>query len=328
MRKLSAISILLVLTVALSAVGLAQAPRVEPVPFVIGGGQPGTVSGIQDVLWEQVYDGYGWWASQCFPDLGGCYYTADDFVSGDVWSIDTIFVDGDGPIENADALNWVVYVDGGGVPAGYPGDGGELWSLSLAPSAPGVTLNGGQVTVDLIVATGNPVQIPPGHWWLIFYPDMLLNPYGQWGWNSGSPNQYYSAAQYNFQPPWVPQYPGMAFRLEGEAGQPQLLHINKTRAFQHPSAPWVVKVTAQLAVYDENNLAVSGALVSGEWTLPDLAVVPGVPFFGVTDYLGREKLQLKDYQTGMYEFCVTDITLPGYSWDPGDPLACMSVYVP
>jgi hypothetical protein len=220
-RKIAAVLLVLSLLVALAGVGAAQEPEGSPVPSKVIGGQPGAPAGVLDVLWEQVYDGYGWWASQCFPDLGGCYHTADDFVNAETWSLDLIFVDGSGAIENAEALWWYIYPDGGGVPAGTPGDAQQFWGASLSPDDPAVTIEGGQVTVDLAAAWGGPLQVPAGHWWLIFYPEMYLNPYGQWGWYTGLPSQYYPAAQWIFGPPWVPQYPNMAFRLEGTAGQPE-----------------------------------------------------------------------------------------------------------
>jgi len=322
MRKLSAMLFVVFLVAMLPAAGLAQGPQPaaqtpqsRPAPSRLGG-TPGSPAAVLNVLLEQVPDGYGSWASQCFPDIAFCYYTADDFVNAETWSLDTIFVDGIGEISNASALNWYLYPDAGGVPAGQPGDGAELWSLSLPPTAPGVAINGGQVTLDLVAATGSPLDVPAGHWWLIFYPDMLLNPFGQWSWNTGSPNQYWPSAQWVGGPPWVPQFPGMAFRLEGEAGQATAVHINKMKMNWAPTArPGWFKVVTLARIHDENDVALAGATVYGDYTYPDGTVVSKE---GVTDVLGRAKFPIKSQQTGAFGFCVTDVTKGGYVYDPAD----------
>jgi hypothetical protein len=108
------------------------------------------------------------------------------------------------------------------------------------------------------------------------------------------------------------------------------LHINRTKIFQHPSAPMIVKVVTQCEIFDQNGMPVPGATMAGEWTLPDLTVVPGVPFYGLTDAKGHEKFRLQDTQSGDYQFCVTAITAPGFQpWPvggyPGDPDPCLSI---
>jgi hypothetical protein len=103
------------------------------------------------------------------------------------------------------------------------------------------------------------------------------------------------------------------------------LHINRNKIFQHPSAPMIVKVVTQWEIFDQNGMPVEGALMAGEWTLPDGTIVAGVPSYGLTDVLGHEKFRLMDVQTGVYNFCVTSITKAGYFWDPGDPLKCLSI---
>jgi hypothetical protein len=113
----------------------------------------------------------------------------------------------------------------------------------------------------------------------------------------------------------------------GGPGEVQELFINRNKIFQHPSAPTVVKVVTQWEIYDQSGMPVEGALMAGEWTLPDASIVPGVPFYGLTDVLGHEKFRLMDVQTGTYMFCVTSITKAGYFWDPGDPLKCLSINI-
>jgi hypothetical protein len=113
------------------------------------------------------------------------------------------------------------------------------------------------------------------------------------------------------------------------------LHINRTKIFQHPSAPGIVKVVTQYEIFDQNGMPVPGAYVVGEWTVPpDGTVVPGEPVFNPTDAKGHEKFRFGPVvPTGEYMFCVTGITAPGFApWPaggyPGDPSPCLSYLVP
>jgi hypothetical protein len=194
------------------------------------------------VLWNQLNSDAGGVASQYFPDnyydIG--FYSADDFENTGTWALDLIFIDGSwnggGSLPNATSLNWYIYADAGGVPAGHPEDGGgtEFWSYSCAPGAPGVTISGAyndDVTLDISMAQGSAVNLPAGHWWLVFFPSLNYTQYDQWFWDrAGStnladaqlidPNNLFGYGWIS----WTSWYnvvdPGytydLAFRLEGE----------------------------------------------------------------------------------------------------------------
>ena len=59
-----------------------------------------------------------------------------------------------------------------------------LWTLTLAPTDPMVVISTGtpggypsNTTLNL----ASPVTVPPGHWWLVFYPSMGFGSSGQFG---------------------------------------------------------------------------------------------------------------------------------------------------
>ena len=177
----------------------AQSP--PPLKLTSGGGAPGggaPSAPLGTVLWNQPNSGTAGIASQYLPDFSTGFYSADDFQNTEPWALDRIFIEGDwgggGSLPNAVSLNWYIYADAGGVPAGHPQDGGgtEFWSWSCAPTAPEVTLSGANnedVTLDIIAAQVSTVNLPPGHWWLVFFPSLNLTQYGQWYWDrAGSMN--------------------------------------------------------------------------------------------------------------------------------------------
>ena len=79
-------------------------------------------------------------------------YIADDFVLDKAWGISTIFVPGDfryaklvedSTLLDAATLNWEIYEDVNGKPAGDPRDlvNVSVWRLSLPPNDPRVVLS-------------------------------------------------------------------------------------------------------------------------------------------------------------------------------------------
>jgi len=125
--------------------------------------------------------------SNYMTDKSKGVYSADDFTTTRRWSINTIFTEGfispSGTLSNASSLNWYIYPDSSGVPAGYPGDGvgNHIWSYTCLPSASEVTISGYGTTLD-VTATSSPLNLQPGTYWLCFYPSINTTTYGSYYW--------------------------------------------------------------------------------------------------------------------------------------------------
>jgi hypothetical protein len=192
-----------------------------------------------DILWDQPFQAGGK-ASQYNPDLGGGLYSADDFGNSSPWNIETIIVElglvAGFSLHNAQNLNWFIYTDAAGVPAGNPEAAGELWSHSCLPGDPEVAISGTspvQVTLDIMQAQGSPLYLPGGRYWLVFYPSMDYGPsfkYCYWG-RASTANlaicQWISPiGLWGHSTSWTPSGTGsagdhdLAFRLEGSREPP------------------------------------------------------------------------------------------------------------
>ncbi|MGC9025693.1 MAG: S8 family serine peptidase, partial [Chloroflexia bacterium] len=220
-----------------------------------------------DVLWDQPLGANtNAYANQDFESIYDAYdiFIADDFTNADPWEITTIFVPGNtwntgGDLTCATTLNWQIYADAGGVPAGDPWSGGALWNLSLPPTDPQVVLSVGvggylsNVTLNL----DTPLVLPPGTYWLVFYPQMDFDTCFQYGRHASGTTNGYDAQVINpgggfgFPTTWTsvrdPSTWGLteqdfAFRLEGTIYTPPV------------DVPWL------------SESPVSGTVVPGECT--------------------------------------------------------------
>lgn len=151
------------------------------VPFANTGGSrldwsiDGSGTGMTAVaaaLRGAVNNGY---ASTRYPELGNqANYAADDFTVGASTRVTRIgsegfVVSGAALATAAQSLHWTIFQDAGGVPAGNPSNmTGAVWSYSSPVAGPGVTVNGGDITLDL-VAAGQNVQLPAGRYWLVVH---------------------------------------------------------------------------------------------------------------------------------------------------------------
>jgi M6 family metalloprotease-like protein len=153
--------------------------------FTTGGGPGG-------VLWDQPLSSVNQnaYVDQQFSDSPTySSYLADDFTNGSSWNISTIFVPGSGwngftSLLNATQLHWRIYADCAGVPCGSPeGGAAPVWTLSLAPTNAQVTITNGSggYPSNTLLQLASPVNLPAGHWWLVFYPTMSFGSYGQYG---------------------------------------------------------------------------------------------------------------------------------------------------
>lgn len=206
------------------------------------------------VLWNQPPN-TGWaGACQDFETTYNNYdiFNGDDFTNTVPWTINTIYVPGEwsgtANLNNATSLNFYIYANSPGVPAGYPdgglgGSGTPVWSLSVAPSNSQVTLSAGTwgspastVTLNL----SSPINLSPGTYWLVFYPELNFGSYGQWGQHaSDTANGYqgkvinpgdgfgYGATSWTNMTTTYSSYTqtDWAFRLEGTAGGASIVHI-------------------------------------------------------------------------------------------------------
>ncbi len=146
-----------------------------------------------DVLWDQPLSGSNTnaYVTQIFPDYpGSSSFLADDFTNTQNWIITSIFVPGDGfngfsTMYNANSLNWYIYADDNGTPAGEPLGGGSapFWSLSLTLDNPQIIVTPGTngYPSNTLLELATPINLPPGTWWLIFYPELWFAGGGQYG---------------------------------------------------------------------------------------------------------------------------------------------------
>ncbi len=194
---------------------------------------------IDSVLWDQPLSSVNQnaYVNQDFLDFPTySSFLADDFLVNAPWLIDTIFVPGDGwngfsTLFNASWLTFLIYADDGGMPAGNPSGTGALpvWSYTLPPTDPQITITNGwsgypsNTQLDL----DEPILLPAGHYWLVFYPSMLFTPYGQFGRQAADTLNLHTAQFVNpggdfgygsVWQPWNvlgPSQQDMAFRIEG-----------------------------------------------------------------------------------------------------------------
>jgi hypothetical protein len=135
-------------------------------------------------------------------------------------------------VNNAVALDWAIYADDNGAPAGIPNDPGTaspVWSHTAAPGDPGVTISDNNITLDLITAGEPEIDLSTGTYWLVFYPTIEFGTdfNNRWNWSQGvpalnaahlvDPNNLFGAGATD----WTPQtaigvgWPDTAFTLSG-----------------------------------------------------------------------------------------------------------------
>jgi len=157
-------------------------------PAVLNGWAP-----IQ-VLWSQGVSSANTeaYANQDFETSFDSYdiYLSDDFlISGDGWDIWQIHVpgglwNGGTTLANATSLNFQIFIDNNGKPAGYPGGASALvWSLSIAPSDSRILLSNGVggLPSNVTLKLSSPVRLAAERYWFVFYPTMEYSLYGQYG---------------------------------------------------------------------------------------------------------------------------------------------------
>ncbi|HET7676073.1 MAG TPA: S8 family serine peptidase [Gammaproteobacteria bacterium] len=138
--------------------------------------------------------------SSFFTPDGHGVYSADKFVMPGTGTLTRIVADGFAQTDtalvdlatDATAIDWYIYADANGQPAGSPDDGlnDYVWHFSTAPTASGVDTTNGAVTLDLAAAGRPAVVLKPGTYWLIVSPAFnaqIDDPHGPaWYWFEGS----------------------------------------------------------------------------------------------------------------------------------------------
>ncbi len=175
---------------------------------------------------------------QEFPDIPTLSaYLADDFFVHTQWKVNYVYAPGHGwngfsTLFDADWLTFEIYEDNGGIPAGDPEGGGlpPIWSVSIPPTHPNVNIfpgSGGWLS-NTLLKLPDPVTLPQGRYWLVFYPTMYRSPYGQFGRQSADTPYGHTGQFVNPQIGWgfgsgwldwrIPtgySQPDIAFRLGG-----------------------------------------------------------------------------------------------------------------
>lgn len=193
------------------------------------------------VLWQQdISVNSQAYIAQVFPDQTTMSsFVSDDFNNTTPWTIDAIYIAGEGTngfssFDNATSLNWEIYADDNGTPDGDPLGGGNapVWSLSLSPDDPRITVTNGTFGLpsNTRLDLDTPVSLPAGDWWLIFHPEMPLTPGGQYFWHisdtmNGNAAMFINpGGGFGYGTEWQPMAViagsdyDLAFTLEGTAG--------------------------------------------------------------------------------------------------------------
>jgi len=230
--------------------------------------QEGRTLNMPAALWDQPLStiNHAAYANQDFEASfdASDIFIADDFVNAVPWNIDTIFVPGDtwSPgchLTCAAMLHWQIYADAGGVPDGNPWGGGNapVWSISLLPTDPQVTLStgtGGWLS-NVTLSLAAPVSLLPGTWWLVFYPTMEFGSCGQYGRQVSDTTNGFDAQVINpgggfggWPTVWTSvQDPStfhltqqdFAFRLEGKEGLPPCTRVIFSDDFEAGYGNWI-----------------------------------------------------------------------------------------
>jgi hypothetical protein len=131
------------------------------------------------------------YADQKFGDIPTySNYLADDFlIASPGYNLTEIFIPGNlynggTTLANATHLVFQIYTDNAGKPAGDPVNGGAFWSLSVVPGDSRITLTQSAPLIygNVKLILTSPLNLAPGRYWLVFYPEMnvLLGQYGRY----------------------------------------------------------------------------------------------------------------------------------------------------
>jgi subtilisin family serine protease len=144
-------------------------------------------------LWAQPADGTAGILSSESTTQDGGVYTANDFHLAArtlLTAIRTPGIDAGGALDEQAAITWAIYPDLAGKPAGNPqtAPGAAIWHYSSAPDGAGVSMEQGEIRLDL-EAAAQEVDLPAGLYWLSVYPTYANDVTGSaphWKWLQAS----------------------------------------------------------------------------------------------------------------------------------------------
>ncbi len=178
-------------------------------------------------------------------------------------AIETIFMEGFAlgtTLANATGLNWYIYEDVAGSPAGNPEDGQNLhiWSYTAGITDPGVSITDDNMALDLVAAGVPPVTLSPGTYWLLAYPDLpavTLGPNVLYAWfhsGTGIGQQIGPDGLLGWPTTWTSAPEGRAFSLAGQitCTVPSWLTLDPMSGLVDPESAQNVAVT-----FDSTGLA-------------------------------------------------------------------------
>jgi len=354
MRKLAFVFLVLLMVAGSVAMTSAQgpAPSVQSPPAGTKIAVAAPEVAPESILWDQPVSGVNTnaYADQDFEAAYNNYdiFLADDFTNAEHWTLRNIWVPGytwnvPCALTSANSLTWQIYADAGGVPAGDPWSGGAYWSLTLSPTDPQVQLftgSGGLLTNVWLTPTAPPV-VPPGTWWLVFYPQLDFGPTGcQYGRQmadtanvnvaqiinpgngfGGGATSWTSMQVYPYNPP-VTQH-DLAFRLSGSRNVMFEAGIDTTYRLVGTD----YRFRTSVKVRELSGPKVPGASVTVQWTSPGGDTV-GYPY-AETNSHGVALIKWVFWETGTYTVCVWSMTKTGYTYDPAyNWETCDTVTVP
>ncbi len=141
--------------------------------------------------------------------------------------IETIFMEGFAlgtTLADATGLNWYIYEDADGSPAGNPEDGLNLhsWSYTATVGSPGVSITDENMALDLVSAGEPPISLSAGTYWLLAYPDLpsfSVGPNILYAWfhsGTGVGQQIGPGGLLGWPTTWASVPQGRAFHLGGQ----------------------------------------------------------------------------------------------------------------
>ena len=120
-------------------------------------------------------------------------FSGDDFVVDAATRITGIsaegfVVSGAALATAAQSINWSIYPDASGLPAGNPltNAGAAVWNHTSTPAGAGVRLEGGRISLDL-AAAGQAVNLVPGRYWMVISTTGTFS--NRWAWFGSADGQ-------------------------------------------------------------------------------------------------------------------------------------------